>query len=567
MTYACRLDLPILSETQSCTSIQSHRRNRQRQCGRRIARQRLIRSATAEAVARCESRYMIEQNAYSSVIFLNQHDIILGADQAGRIDVVRLPRYGSEEHGLGTKLASKVDIRPPCEKSTVVKLKSLQNGEAFAVGLSTGEFRVFATEHASSWREEQRQPVQQRNMPEPRIQLHGWRFLGPRRRYHRNGVDSTRSLLHMLDSHQGNPQLYNMAQVMDWNENDRQLRTTNTWLEHMDFLPGRHPSCNDDARWDFRETPNRLQAAFVDQERDCFSIRFLDNRTKHCFGRPNLIIDTESKDNARSCQEDVSSVCFVSANYLATSHVWKKASDLDPSNAVKLWDVRMMSVRRSGKPVVENVLPSYPLDSVSRARADSTWLTKVSAGETGDCHLLPLSSDTNIDWGCPFSVTRLTSSSDGVGTIMVTLQTTNTGQQTIENMIFDPSAGKVIHRHRSAQAAQPNNTSSVFTVSPSHDLFASYQVGNHSGNSKLAFYDFTPGNEQTQTTKMSRKRSKDDLVRNEEDGNPGYLGEISPNVSDRDGIPSRLTALAFNDTSTSLVGGTLDGDLFVWRGG
>ena len=67
--------------------------------------------------------------------------------------------------------------------------------------------------------------------------------------------------------------------------------------------------------------------------------------------------------------------------------------------------------------------------------------------------------------------------------------------------------------------------------------------------------------------KMSRKRSKDDFRCESKEDEQGFMGDISPNVFDRDGIPSRITALAFNDTSTSLVGGTLDGDIFVWRGG
>ena len=571
----CTLDVPK-ADMNTSQGFASHRRRSQRTCAQRIAQHRILnQSSRAEVVSRCDTHYMIDQNGYTSVAFLNKHDIVLGADQFGRIDIVRLPRYGSDGSAevLGTRLATKVELRPFCEKLSFVKLKSFHNGEAFAVGLPTGEFRVFATEHAYSWRTEhynKGNDIQQRFIPEPRFNLDGWRFLGPRRRYHRDFLDSSRALLNMLDNHRGSPVMNNMSQVMDWNDNDSLSRPSDShnWLRRTEFLPGGFPSFNDDARWDFRETPSGLHAAFVDQERDCFSILFLDDRTNSNSRRPKLMIDTDSRDDARLCQEDVTSICFVSDNYLVTSHVWKKPNQRNPTNALKLWDIRMASTGRYGKHLVENVLPSFPLDSVSRASADTTWLAKVNSDDAADCQLI--SHDVNTDWSCPFSVTRLSSSAEGVGTVMVTLQSIS-GPKLMEHLIFDPCEGKVVHRHRSIKAGLPscNVSSPVFTVSASHDLFASYQIGDHSGNSKLCFHTFSPPrrNERKPSMKMSRKRSKDDFRCESKEDEQGFMGDISPNVFDRDGIPSRITALAFNDTSTSLVGGTLDGDIFVWRGG
>ena len=563
------LDIPK-PETHTILGLETQRRRSQRLCAQRIARHRILNQSpkTAEVISRCETNGLLGLNGYTSVIFMNQHDIVLGVDQAGRIDIVRLPRYGSEgsTEVLGIKLASKVELQPRCENLTFSKLKSIQSGEAFAVGLPSGEFRVFATERAASWRAQNHTTQQihlQQNMTQHRIHLDAWRFIGPKRRYHRDHVDRSYSLLYMLDNLRGNPVLYNMMQVMDWSVNNSLTRMNGQSSENLnDWLPsGRYRSCDDDARWDFRDTQSGLQAAFVDQENDCFYLRVLDDRTKQSSSQPKLVIDADSKDDASSCREDITSICFVSEHYLATSHVWKNDEDRNPTNVLKLWDIRMMSSRKS---VVKNLLPSFPLDSIYRATANTMWLTKVDSNEFEDCQLSSLPYEIASDWSCPFYVSRLSSSTEGVGTIMVTLQGSS-GPKQVEHLIFNPCTGTIVHRHRTSTAPYH----AEFAISPTHDLFASYQCGNHS-STKICFYDFLSRkkDEKNQSTKLCRKRFKDNLgcVSKVEDGK-GYLGGISSNLCDRDDIPSRLTTLAFNDTGTSLVGGTLDGDMFVWRGG
>ena len=562
------LDDPKL-QTHTILGLESQRRRSQRQCAQRIARHRILNQTpkTAEVVSRCETNGFTGPNGYTSVIFLDQHDIVLGADQAGRIDIVRLPRYGS--HGLGIKLASKVELQPRCENITFSKLKSIHSGEAFALGLPSGEFRVFATERAASWRTQNHTTQQnhlQQNITPSRIHLDAWRFIAPRRRYHRDRVEPTHSLHYMLDNHRGNPVLYDMMQVMDWNMNDTLTRTNGQSSENLHnwLSPWGYHSRDDDARWDFRDTQSSLQAAFVDQERDCFSLRVIDDRAKQNSSQPKLVIDAESKDDANICREDVTSICFVSEYYLATSHVWKNDRERNPTNILKLWDIRMIS---SEKSVVDYLLPSFPLESIHRATADTTWLTKVDLDESEVCQLNSLPSEKASDWSCPFYVSRLSSSTEGIGTIMVTLQS-NDGPKKVENLIFNPCTGKIMHRHRTSMAID-NNTE--FAVSPSHDLFASYKCGRHLNNSKICIYDFScrRKDEKSQSIKLCGKRVKDNraCLSKIEDGIEGYLGEISSNLCDQNDIPSRLTTLAFNDTGTSLVGGTLDGDIFAWRGG
>ena len=46
----------------------------------------------------------------------------------------------------------------------------------------------------------------------------------------------------------------------------------------------------------------------------------------------------------------------------------------------------------------------------------------------------------------------------------------------------------------------------------------------------------------------------------------GAVVRFQPKVQDRHGLDTQLSCLALNDSGTAIVGGSSDGDLFVWRG-
>jgi hypothetical protein len=84
----------------------------------------------------------------------------------------------------------------------------------------------------------------------------------------------------------------------------------------------------------------------------------------------------------------------------------------------------------------------------------------------------------------------------------------------------------------------------------------------------LSLYDLSTAVDADENRRdRGAKRSFHSETNNGEVNHKHLIGTIRPTIEDEHGIRSRLQCLAFNETGTSLVGGTDAGDLFLWRGG
>jgi hypothetical protein len=110
--------------------------------------------------------------------------------------------------------------------------------------------------------------------------------------------------------------------------------------------------------WAFHDTGSTLYGAFVDSERDCFSV--FDHRVPGpvlCYSKPHADYD------------DFTACCFLSDHALATSHVWKHNWTDLPCNSIQVWDLRNVS----RTPATEHTLASFPLDSISKVECEVEW--------------------------------------------------------------------------------------------------------------------------------------------------------------------------------------------------
>jgi hypothetical protein len=197
MSRACCLDLA--PQGHDLTNFQ---RSTQRYVGRRLVRKRLLKDAGRvdlheDGSTAVHRKYQLD--SYVNCAFLNDSDVALAADHNGRIDIVRLPRYDETDkpRPLGTVLAQELQTRanPEYDNTTAAKgckkLYSMQRGEAFAVGLPCGEYRVFATERAATWGEKRGlsapAPLSQTIPPNANAYItKGWKVRRPTRRYMRD---------------------------------------------------------------------------------------------------------------------------------------------------------------------------------------------------------------------------------------------------------------------------------------------------------------------------------------------------------------------------------------------
>jgi WD40 repeat protein len=96
---------------------------------------------------------------------------------------------------------------------------------------------------------------------------------------------------------------------------------------------------------------------------------------------------------------------------------------------------------------------------------------------------------------------------------------------------------------------------SVIAMAPNNDYVCVADGRRSSGCilTELSFWDPVPRT----NAPIHRKRPRTAI-------SPAFVGTIQSELEDDVGMPTRLESLAWNATGTALVGGSTDGDLFVW---
>jgi hypothetical protein len=545
MSHACCLDLA--PQGHDLTNFQ---RSTQRHVGRRLVRKRLLKDAGRvdlyeDGSTAVHRKYQLEK--YVNCAFLNDSDVALAADINGRIDIVRLPRYGETDkpRPLGTVLAQELQTRANPENNNNVmsavegrcKLYSMQGGNAFAVGLPCGEYRVFATERASTWGEQRGlstpSPLSQNIPPNANPYItKGWKVRRPTRRYKRD--PESLSLAKQLTSFWDAELLG--TEIPCWSNPD-----TASFL-NTETSCTKPTTQSSDAQWDFRETGSALMSVHVHPYKDCFAVRVMDDRAQHHPGnqRHNIVIDHEIK--GKQGREDVTSVCFASDDVVATSVQCQLGTGR--TSCIKLFDIRMT---RNGTAASAVVLPSFPRDIVHGTDSiKSLQLSKLNDDS------LPYNSGIEPTTG---TVVSLTSSYSG--SIMVTLCEDAT-MGLYKHCLIDPVQERV-----KATVKQDiwKGGIAYFAIDSMHEYIAC------SDGADISFHDFASvepgGPAKTITQNRNRKRNHQGLS-STLDNSPNT---IHGKFHDRYGLPTSISCLAFNESGSSLIGGSTDGDLFVWRVG
>ena len=146
--------------------VTRHLQEERRRVGLTIGRKRLLQSSTAgtnnnsandgtacnnddrllfrrgdDDNATASNNFLDIASPYKALAFLRD-DLVLASDDNGRVDAVRLP---NTRGGRDTLVASRMGDPDPTVQHSAPALFPLNDGESFAMGLSGGEIRVFAT--------------------------------------------------------------------------------------------------------------------------------------------------------------------------------------------------------------------------------------------------------------------------------------------------------------------------------------------------------------------------------------------------------------------------------------
>lgn len=530
----------------------SRRRQRAR-LGTSLAHKKLLHSPTLQdryidgshVIYRKKEDYSGPQT-YTSCIFLND-DRVLAADSAGKMDVIRLPQLPRNSKGLrtarntlGTAILQELEVVQPSfdsNSSSALKLKSVCGGSSFVVGMPTGNYHIVDTERslvtASTSIDKQLQSART-TQHSSQCLAEAYTIYGSKRRYHRDRTNPHLSIQRLLQNHGRNYyESHNFRQVYGWDEYKHRVATTVSFSPTSASKNQQRTHCNQ-AMWDFWEThPSSVMAAHIDAEHDCFSLW----DTRH---RSTVVIDTTSHDFAPKRQENITSCAFVSQHCVATSHVeWRSTSsscsehqsgilqiapNATVSSCIKLWDLRMYRAQR--KPLATmSVVPSFPKDTT-----------------VGGQPLLKLELPNRATLNVAITQLHATNSADA-GTILVTTESSTS----VDHHVVNLGSGDIM---QSISASSTN--SSIMAVAESHNAMAC--VGENGDT--LQIYNLLDNAKTKKRTGM--KRSHD---AGENEGT-----RLTPVLKDRHGLETQLSCVAMNYNGSSMLGGSIDGDLFLWRG-
>jgi hypothetical protein len=367
------------------------------------------------------------QGYYYSCTFLDNTNVVLCVDHCG-IDAIRLSSTSSGSSNnnnndsrenplwLGRAIATGIHATSTLSSSSssslphvpppLIQTTSIFGGTAFCTGLASGEFRIFGTEHASTWANNappihntrnahfpnndlqplnvsQRIPSKNNNDPNNNTNnnttfiTHAWSVPGPQRRFQPDArATLSRQLRNASCIH-----ARHMEEIAGWNADNN--NNNNPYSnghqyhhQHSKYGGGGHGNGGGLAQssvchWDFRETnTSTLLALHVGKYQDNVGLRVLDSRGTSCSSnsrsssRNQVGIFVDMPD---SNSMSVSACCFVTDTIIATAQ--RGASTPE---RIRLWDLRQMIQPRGSSSSKTNaqqqqqqlLCPSFPREVV-----------------------------------------------------------------------------------------------------------------------------------------------------------------------------------------------------------
>ena len=517
--------------------------------------------------ATASNNFLEIASPYKAVAFLRD-DLVLASDDNGRVDAVRLP---NTRGGRGTLVASRMGDPDPTVQHSAPALFSLNDGDSFAMGLSGGEVRVFATSRDTTWSN-----LGNSNSSNAYMRL-ALRASGPRRKYERAGDPNkarsvaARSLSDMLKAPCPNDR-YLLQELCDWNEGRFPPSRIPNKTNNLSLAAGLAVTANSFA---FHEdsSSRSLFAAYVDPEFDCFSLRVLDGRisSETTDVRRTICLDTKPLKNRYPNRnvnvfEDISAITFIGDRTLATSHVARVGKN-QASNIIKLWDLRMVREEDPKPASSAPFIPSFPFDE---ARGIESWRETAIFGR-GNAVVCPMSEEIPTT---DFVISRLVGSVDGCRLSITTNSWSNIetfdGHRIVDScacntLLVDPNQmNNVVHDSKLSSFQQ----SELNAFTPNLDFLASYQ-DESDVDPVIMLFDLNDHMTKKDSDGMTKKKRKyHDTMQASNECTPGLdsclAGKLDGAVTDVVGIQSKLSCLSLDKHGTALVGASMDGDLFLW---
>jgi hypothetical protein len=205
-----------------------------------------------------------------------------------------------------------------------------------------------------------------------------------------------------------------------------------------------------------------------------------------------------------------------------------------------------MVSRKQRKPLDTVLLPQFPNNPTLSMEPTTEVHTNID--DKGDFIVGKNPGESD------YVITNLTASDESYGTLVVTAQS-RTGSGKIEHHLLDVGRREVT---RTIFQTQNVDCLPVYGIAASHNYMTCLGA---EGTPPLFVYNLR------ETPKKSRgqKRPKDGIpLKAAED--VSWSSRIDPVLKDRHGLQTQMTCIAMNRNGTAILGGSSDGDLFVWRG-
>lgn len=455
--------------------------------------------------------YRNQGTPYINCAFLDDGDTIIAANEQGYIDIVRLPRYDGTStfptRPLGRALCTDLSLNLDRSRTTprCRKIHGFHSGEAFAVGLDSGEFQIFSTERSTPWwvsKQKQLGLVKTHSKPFQDLITHAYKIGAPRRKYH---SDETISLA---------------AQIRSPTFVESQLEEMYEWT--MGY-GGRHP-----CTWDFREIASgSLQAIHIEAYGDNFCFRMLDSRSPQ--SHHSICIDLNMTNN-----DSISALCFLSDHSVATASSFDVKSR---DGKIEIWDLRM--IRKESKSHLSLFVPTFPEDVAYGFDKEECVHMNISTSRD-----LTLPENSKVI----FSDLKLLRN----GYLIASCASLPI------YFVIDPIRIKIV------TVVHTGDTKDLSAIDRQNGLIASYSLHHHDIGGSLRFYDSTRSSKAAIAGKKRKVESASGDSKNQ-DENENFDFKIEVDLQDRNGLETILSHMSFNDLGSSLIATSQDGDIFLWR--
>jgi hypothetical protein len=347
------------------------------------------------------------------------------------------------------------------------------------------------------------------------------------------------------------------------------------------------------------------------------------------YNATTVLIDGTTRDHPGEIEEHVTACAMVTDICMATAHISCGNFGSTPaseffdrglpyagysgmSSSVKLWDLRMVKKRKTNKAkdpipadtIIFPVPPSFQHADFAVLEPSVTIQTRLTSRDGA----LAFSEAKFADRSCVDSnfgagkgssvvgsdhvITNLSAARDPYygsnnngsargGSLIVTTQS-RTKSTRVEHAKLDLSGtmrmARKISQTNSNLGCQP-----VYAIASSHEYLATcsnMKNSNATGNSddnfcsglseastRLCLYNLNEAPHRTKSAPSEgRYYSTSSRLCQQQREDPTWSFQTDSSLTDRYGVKTELSCIALNSNGTALLGGTTDGDLFVWRG-